>query len=141
MPVEFVRLPHDTTPRQIHRLRRHGRLRQEHAGGHAPAAADIRSVAEVAIRGRWPDLTIILDLPTDASMNRVRPKFSLFPEDPDAGMEKDRIEQRPLAYHEQVRGNYLEQAKADPQRYRVIPADRERAEVHEDVWRAVKGLI
>jgi dTMP kinase len=109
-------------------------------GGDGLTAADIRSVAEVAIRGRWPDLTILLDLPTQVSMDRVRPKFSLFPEDPDAGMEKDRIEQRPMEYHEQVRRNYLDQAKADPGRYVVIDAARERAEVHEDVWRAVGRL-
>ena len=106
-------------------------------GGDAVTAAEIRAVADVAIRGRWPDLTVLLDLPAETSMARVRPKFTLFPEDPDAGMSKDRIEQRPMAYHEQVRRNYLDQAKADPQRYRVIDADRDRQAVHEDVWRAV----
>ena len=57
-------------------------------------------------------------------MARVLPKFSLFPDDPDAGLEKDRIERRPMEYHEQVRQNYLAQAKADPERYRVVNADR-----------------
>ena len=109
-------------------------------GGDGLTAADIRAVAEVAVRGRWPDLTIMLDLPAETSMARVRPKFTLFPEDPEAGMSKDRIEQRPMAYHEQVRRNYLDQANADPRRYRVIPADRDRAAVHEDVWRAVTEL-
>jgi dTMP kinase len=56
-------------------------------------------------------------------------------------MSKDRIEQRPMAYHEQVRRNYLEQAKADPARYRVINADRDRQAVHEDVWQAVTEAI
>lgn len=109
-------------------------------GGDGLTAAEIRAVAEVAIRGRWPDLTIILDLPTAASMERVLPKFSLFPHDPDAGLEKDRIERRPLEYHEQVRRNYLAQAEADPRRYRVIRADRPPEAVHEDVWRTLEGL-
>ena len=109
-------------------------------GGDGLTAGDIRAVAEVAIRGRWPDLTVLLDLPTRASMDRVRPKFSLFPDDPDAGMEKDRIEQRPLAYHEQVRRNYLAQAEANPERYVVIDADRDREAVHEDVWRALTAF-
>jgi dTMP kinase len=110
-------------------------------GGDGLAAKDIRSVADVAIRGRWPDLTLLLDLPAETSMARVRPKFTLFPDDPEAGMSKDRIEQRPMAYHEQVRRNYLEQAKADPARYRVINADRDRQAVHEDVWRLVTEAI
>ncbi len=106
-------------------------------GGDDLTAAEIRAVADVAIRGRWPDLTILLDLPTERSMARVRPKFTLFPDDPDAGVQKDRIEQRPLAYHEQVRRNYLAQADADPGRYRIVNADREPQAVHEDVWRTL----
>ena len=66
-------------------------------GGDGLNAADIRGVAEIAIRGRWPDLTILLEMPAERSMARVR-------------RDKDRIEQRPIAYHEQVRRNYLAQA-------------------------------
>jgi dTMP kinase len=109
-------------------------------GGDGLTSDEIRAVADVAIRGRWPDLTIILDMPTQASMDRVLPKFSLFPDDPDAGLEKDRIERRPIEYHEQVRQNYLAQADADPERYRVINAGRPPAEVHEDVWRILQAM-
>src|SRR5688500_7037099 len=45
-------------------------------GGDALTVSDIRAVADVAIRGRWPDLTVLLDLPADKSMARVRPKFT-----------------------------------------------------------------
>lgn len=110
-------------------------------GGDDLAAAEIRAVADVAIRGRWPDLTIILDLPTEVSMARVRPKFTLFPDDPDAGFQKDRIEQRPLEYHRRVRQNYLDQAKSDPARYRVFDAARTPEEVHEDVFTAVSDVL
>jgi dTMP kinase len=109
-------------------------------GGEGLTADEIRAVADIAIRGRWPDLTIILDMPARKSMERVLPKFSLFPDDPEAGLEKDRIERRPLAYHERVRENYLDQAKADPERYRVVDADRPPEAVHEDVWRVLQGL-
>jgi dTMP kinase len=109
-------------------------------GGDGLTAAEINAVAEVAIRGRWPDLTILLDMPVEASTTRVQPKFTLFPDDPDAGVHKDRIELRPLSYHEQVRMNYLAQAKAAPHRYRVIPADRDPATVHADVLAAVQSL-
>ena len=109
-------------------------------GGEGLTADEIKAVADIAIRGRWPDLTIILDMPTQSSMDRVLPKFSLFPDDPDAGLEKDRIERRPMEYHERVRQNYLAQAKADPERYRVVQADRTPQQVHEDVWRVLEGL-
>jgi dTMP kinase len=109
-------------------------------GGDGLTAREIRQTAEIAIKGRWPDLTLIFDLPVEASQSRVRPKFSLFPDDPRAGLDLDRIEQRSLEYHDQVRRNYLEQVKLDPQRYRVIDANRPVEAVHQDVLKAVGEL-
>jgi dTMP kinase len=109
-------------------------------GGDGLTAQEIRRTAEAAIKGRWPDLTLIFDLPVEASSARVRPKFTLFPDDPQAGMDLDRIEKRSMEYHARVRQNYLEQVKADPQRYRVIDAEQSIERVHEDVLRAVAGL-
>jgi dTMP kinase len=95
-------------------------------GGDGMTMAEIRAVAEIAIQGRWPDLTIILDMPADKSMARVR-------------RAKDRIEQRPLEYHEQVLRNYRAQAEGDP-RYHVIDADRDPQLVREEIWQAVSSL-
>jgi len=97
-------------------------------GGDGLTAADIRAVADIAIRNRWPDLTLILDMPVKTSMARVR-------------RAKDRIEQRPMAYHEEVRRNYLSQAASDPQRYKIINADREITDVQEQIWSAVTSLL
>ena len=108
--------------------------------GDGLTAAEIRQTAEIAIKGRWPDLTLIFDLPVEASLARVRPKFTLFPDDPAAGLDLDRIEQRSLEYHDLVRKNYLDQVKADPKRYRVINAERSIEQVHEDVLKAVSDL-
>jgi len=109
-------------------------------GGDGLSAKEIRQVGEIAIKNRWPDLTLIFDLPVDLAVSRVRPKFTLFPDDPSAGRDLDRIEQRSMEYHEVVRKNYLEQVKTDPKRYRVIDASRSVQEVHQDVLRAVQGL-
>jgi dTMP kinase len=96
--------------------------------GDGLTAAEIRAVAEIAINGRWPDLTVLLDMPADASLARV-------------SRAKDRIEQRPIEYHERVRQNYLAQAKSDPAHYRVVAADRNPQAVHADVWAAVAPLL
>jgi dTMP kinase len=97
-------------------------------GGDGLTANDIRTVADIAIRGRWPDLTLILDMPVESSMARVR-------------RAKDRIEQRPMDYHEQVRKNYLAQAAADPRHYKIVNANREIDAVHEEIWSAVTPLL
>jgi len=97
-------------------------------GGDGLTADDIRTVADIAIKRRWPDLTLILDMPVESSMARVR-------------RAKDRIEQRPMDYHEQVRRNYLAQAAADPRQYKIVNANREIDAVHEDIWAAVSPLL
>jgi dTMP kinase len=109
-------------------------------GGDGLTTHEILRVAEIAVNHRWPDLTIILDMPLDGSSARVRPKFTLFPDDPDAGLEKDRIERRPKEYHEQVRRNYLTQAEQMPHRYRVVNADQDPQAVHADVMKALNML-
>ena len=104
-------------------------------------AENIRTVGQIAIKGRWPDLTLILDMPADRSAARVQPKFLLpLPDEVTAKLTKDRIELRSMQYHEDVRQKYLKQAKDDPQRYRVIDADRPIEQVHQDVLRAVESL-
>jgi dTMP kinase len=109
-------------------------------GGDGLSFDEIKAVADVAIKHRWPDLTLIFDLPVDASWSRVRPKFSLFPDDPAAGLDLDRIEQRSRDYHEQVRQNYLMQAQRDPQHYKIINADRPVDQVHAEVLKIVSTL-
>jgi dTMP kinase len=96
-------------------------------GGDGLSADEIRAVAQIALNGRWPDLVVIFDMPVERSIARVK-------------RVKDRIEQRPPQYHEQVRRNYLAQAKSDPARYRVVNADRDPQAVHEDVMKLVLEL-
>jgi dTMP kinase len=97
-------------------------------GGDGLTAAEIRAIAGVAIKGNWPDLTVILDMPAERSMARVR-------------REKDRIEQRPAEYHAKVRENYLAQAKDDRSRYRVVAADGTVEEVEGRVWEVISGAL
>ena len=85
---------------------------------------EIKSVGDVAVNHRWPDLTIIFNISADKSMARVR-------------RAKDRIEQRPMEYHAQVYQNYLKQAVGNP-KYRVIDADRSPVEVHEALMALLK---
>ena len=54
----------------------------------------------VATGGLLPDLTIVLDIAPDAAAARV-------------GAARDRIEDRPLFYHERVRAGYLAAARGE----------------------------
>ena len=96
-------------------------------GGDGLSADEIRQTADIAIAHRWPDLTIILDIPPEKSFQRIQ-------------RAKDRLEQRPLSYHQRVYANYLAQAKDDPMHYRVVDAQREITTVQEAIWQQVQSL-
>ncbi len=113
-------------------------------GGDGLTADEIIATAKIALRDRLPDLTIILDMPVSASIERVRAKFEhrttgLFGEE--VVITKDRIEQRPFEYHQSVREKFLAQATAYADRYRVVAADRSIEAVQADVWAAVVAGI
>jgi dTMP kinase len=95
--------------------------------GDGLTAEEIRGVGQVAIGGRWPDLTILLDMPVEKSSARLK-------------RDRDRIEQRPMEYHQRVRENYLSQAAHDPKRIRVIAADRTPEAVHADVVKILESF-
>jgi len=109
-------------------------------GGDGLTEAEILAVGRTAVHEHWPDMTIVFDLPVAVSSARTRPKFTLFPDDPVAGAEKDRIERRSLEYHEMVRQNYLRQAKNYRRKYHVVDATREVEQVHADVMRRLASL-
>jgi len=94
-------------------------------GGDGLTAEDITRTADIAICGHWPDLTIILDITPEKSFARI-------------ARGKDRLEQRPLAYHQQVHANYLQQASANPDRYALINADRDLESVQRDILQALQ---
>ena len=93
-------------------------------GGEGLTQAEILAVGGIAIQHRWPDLTIILDMPVHRSIARVT-------------RAKDRIEQRPIEYHQRVRDRFLAQAAEHPDRYRVVNADRDMDAVSADILAAV----
>ena len=104
-------------------------------GGDGLTEADILAVGQVAIDKRWPDMTIILDLPVPES-----PKFTLFSDDTMAGAGKDRIELRSMEYHEKVRQNYLRQSKIHRGHYRILNAIGDPQKVHAEVMRVLSSL-
>ncbi|MEI6437953.1 MAG: dTMP kinase [Candidatus Omnitrophota bacterium] len=70
-------------------------------------AETIRSIGLFATKGIQPDLTFFLDLDVEEGLRR-------------RGVERDRIELRPLAYHRMVRSGYLEMARQEPSRIMVV---------------------
>lgn len=80
----------------------------------------INKLNDIAANGRKPDLTFVFDIDTETSMKRV-------------GKEKDRMESAGLEFHNRVRQGYLEIAKYEPERIKVIDASKSIEEIHKEV--------
>lgn len=78
----------------------------------------IKIVGNFATLGIKPDLTLIFDINTATGLSRI-------------SGEKDRIECRPIVYHNRVRHGYLELAKKEPGRVKVIKVDKNKEEIQE----------
>lgn len=66
-----------------------------------------------AIDGLLPDVILLLDLPMERAFARAEARGRL-----------DRIEQAGRAFHEGVRDGFAKERALDPERFRVIDADR-----------------
>ncbi len=88
----------------------------------------IKMLNAIAVNGRNPDLTIVFDIDVETSMSRV-------------GKERDRMESAGQDFFNRVRQGYLEIAKQEPQRVKVLDASKSINEVHKDVIKLVKSLF
>jgi dTMP kinase len=87
-------------------------------GGRQVDANAIFRLEEMVQEGRKPDLTLLFDAPVEVGLARARQRGG-----------SDRMETEALAFHERVRGAYLQLAGHFPQRIKIIDASRPLAEV------------
>jgi len=82
--------------------------------GHGYDLADLRLLLNFATGGLWPDLTLLLDLPSEVGLKRKR----------SGGGEWNRLDAYQLDFHQRVRRGYLELAQQEPQRWCLVDATR-----------------
>jgi dTMP kinase len=87
-------------------------------GGRQMDGDAISRLEEMVQEGRKPDLTLLFDAPVEVGLARARRRGG-----------GDRMEAETLAFHERVRGAYLQLAGHFPQRIKIIDAARPLAEV------------
>lgn len=94
----------------------------------------IRIINEFVVDECKPALTILLDIDIETSlirqMRRVRPVGA-----------PDRMERQPSEFFEKVRQGYLETARAEPGRIKVVDASRVEDRVEQEIWDHVDALL
>lgn len=80
----------------------------------------IRHLNNIATNGIKPEITIVLDVDVKTSQNRV-------------GTEKDRMESAGIEFFERVRNGFLEIAKQEPERVKVVDSTQTITEIHKEI--------
>ena len=85
----------------------------------------ITRLHELVLEGLKPDITFLLDLSPEIGLSRAWEQI-------DNGSrtgDETRFEKEALSFHEKIRAGYLELARLEPQRFRVIDASQEKNKV------------
>lgn len=86
------------------------------------------------VLGRFrPNLTLVLDVDPEISLERVHARNASLGE----GFRETRFDHAALEFHRRVRTRFLQIAHRDPQRVAVIPADGGPSQVEAAVWACV----
>lgn len=74
----------------------------------------INNLGRLVSRDVTPDLTIFLDVEVREGLKR-------------AGRKSDRIEKRPLPFHEKVRKGYLKLVRSEPKRIKIVKVNKDKS--------------
>ena len=95
-------------------------------------AGRVLEPGEVARISRWateslfPTLTIIIDLPAEIGLGRLK--------------SKDRLESQPIDFHERVRQEFLQLALLDPERYFIVDGNKSIEDIHTEIISRVSEI-
>lgn len=99
--------------------------------GHGADLDELRAVTRFTVSDVVPDLTVLLDLPVDVALERVRGRSGQW----------DRFEAHESRFHDRVRDGYVTLARADPQRFLVVDALLTEGEVARRINARVNELL
>jgi dTMP kinase len=89
----------------------------------------INALERLTVGGLMPDITFILDIPSEEGLARAAERRG--------GGAPDRFESQEIMLHERVRRAFLDIAEEEPERCVVVDASQPEAMVAEDVWEVV----
>lgn len=98
--------------------------------GRRIAAEEVAAINRFAIGDCLPDLTVVLDLDPRIGLERARGR-ELF----------DRMENQTLDFYQRVRQGYLDLARREPQRVRVVNAEQSLDQIEQEIWRLIQDVL
>ena len=96
------------------------------------APGPVNEINRFAVGNVMPDLTIVIDVPTEVGLQRIRQRASDLP---------DRMERQNITFYQKVRDGYLLLAKEWPQRVVVIDGTQTPEAIDKKVWAEVQKRL
>lgn len=90
----------------------------------------IEQLNNISTQETYPNLTILLDVPADIGLHRTI-----------AIGEVNRFEMEDVVFHQQVRDAYLQLAREDTKRWKVVDASQPIEAVEDAVWQVVTAQL
>jgi len=92
----------------------------------------VQQINKFAVGNVLPDLTIVLDVPTDVSLARIHQRASDLP---------NRMERENIDFYKKVRDGYLLLARSLPKRFFVVDGTQSEEKVRKLIWAEAKKRI
>lgn len=97
----------------------------------------IRSLHQLACDNLQPDLTLLFDLEPQVGLQRAWKQIN----SGGRTQAETRFEQEKLDFHQAVRDGYLDMARLEPDRFRIIPADQSPRAVARSIERVLGNIL
>jgi len=96
------------------------------------ASDPVNLINQFAVGNVMPHLTVIIDVPTELGLQRIRQRASDLP---------DRMERENIDFYNKVREGYLLLAKSLPARFLVIDGAQDENGVEKAIWTGLQKLL
>jgi dTMP kinase len=96
------------------------------------AADPVQQINRFAVGNVMPDLTIVIDVPMEVSLARLRQRASDVP---------DRMERENIGFYKKIREGYLVLAKGMPERFAVIDGTKTEEAIEKKIWAEIQKLL
>ena len=106
-------------------------------GASGVAEESLRCLRELVLGGFHSDLTLVLDMDPEASLRRVEARNAALGE----AFQETRFDGETLAFHRRVRERFLEIARTEPGRVRIVDADGDPDRVESAIWAEIQPLL
>ena len=96
------------------------------------AADPVAQINRFAVGNVMPDITVVIDVPTEVGLARIRQRASDLP---------DRMERENIDFYHKIREGYLLLAKGMADRFVVIDGTQTQEAIEKKIWAAVRERL